>query len=333
MADAVRIEYEVLHVGDLAVTFHRTLRLPDDGREYPLPPGLGRFPLLRVDDFADRVPAGWRGRGGVFLPMWQREAMWMSFTPRHHWRPQAVKVAAGMVNAVSGGPWSDRLEADDDHLVCPPQPWLDGFKTADGQVRQFIAMPLGMGYTAEGQLTGEETFGGLQLMVVPPKAGRFAAPAPVLRRLEGAGAPDAIMAPMAAAPAAAPAGAAMGLGAGGRMRQKVYPDPHGLDAWDQDHPARVFVHIVNSAMFREITGRAAPESPVSAREYARAGLPWFDLYDEHMGDVPASDALAGLRSVKEMDAEHGFAAQQDDAPVDAPGVAAPGAGAVRDGEW
>lgn len=35
----------------LTVEFQRTLRIPDDGRTYPLPPGLGRFPLQHVDDF------------------------------------------------------------------------------------------------------------------------------------------------------------------------------------------------------------------------------------------------------------------------------------------
>lgn len=30
------------------VSFHRTLRLPDDGRDYPLPPTLGRFPVARI---------------------------------------------------------------------------------------------------------------------------------------------------------------------------------------------------------------------------------------------------------------------------------------------
>ena len=29
----------------LRVGFQRTLRIPDDDKDYPLPPGLGRFPL------------------------------------------------------------------------------------------------------------------------------------------------------------------------------------------------------------------------------------------------------------------------------------------------
>ena len=58
-----------------AIAFKRTLRIPDDGKDYPLPPGLDRFPLRHLDDVAERLPAQWRRRGGVTLPMHQAEAM------------------------------------------------------------------------------------------------------------------------------------------------------------------------------------------------------------------------------------------------------------------
>src|SRR5689334_24175096 len=74
------------HGPGVRVTFQRTLRIPDDGRTYPLPPGLGAFPLRLVRDYAARVPAGWAARGGVFLPMYQREAMWLSFGGAPHAR-------------------------------------------------------------------------------------------------------------------------------------------------------------------------------------------------------------------------------------------------------
>ena len=41
----------------LDIEFQRTLRIPDDGNTYPLPPGLGSFPIYRVEDYATRVPA------------------------------------------------------------------------------------------------------------------------------------------------------------------------------------------------------------------------------------------------------------------------------------
>ena len=43
-------------------------------------------------------------------------------------------------------------------------------------MRQFVAMPLGQGYTIEAQLTDEETYGGFQLEVFEPKEGRFNEP-------------------------------------------------------------------------------------------------------------------------------------------------------------
>ncbi len=317
----------------LGVTFQRTLRIPDDGKEYPLPPGLGNFPLRRVRDHAARVPAAWRERGGVILPMYQREAMWLYFNALH-WRPCAVKVGIGKINAISGEPWDERIEAGrQDYVVCPPQPWLDGIKSGEGFIRQFVAMPLGMGYTVEGQLTGREEFGGLQIVVYAPKPGRFPErPLRIGRRWRPGDkiALDCCM--------CMDSGVNMGLGAGGRMRQLIYPDPHGADTWDTTNTGRIFVHIANSLAWREITGEEPPATPVSARSYTQSGLPWFDLYDEKSGDVAASAALAGVKSVKEMDKEKGFAPQQDDGSIEVDPdqvkvIGEPAAQEVPDGVW
>ena len=56
----VRVDHDVLHIGPVAITFQRTLRIPDDGNDYPLPPGLGPFPVRRVADHAAKVPDSWR---------------------------------------------------------------------------------------------------------------------------------------------------------------------------------------------------------------------------------------------------------------------------------
>jgi hypothetical protein len=62
----------------LTIDFQRALRIPDDGKDYPLPPGLGlgRFPIKHVDDFAESIPSKWIKHGGVMLPMFQSEALW-----------------------------------------------------------------------------------------------------------------------------------------------------------------------------------------------------------------------------------------------------------------
>jgi hypothetical protein len=41
---------------------------------------------------------------------------------------------------VAGQPWSAGVNMEQqDYMICPNQPWLDGVKTEDGNVRQFIA--------------------------------------------------------------------------------------------------------------------------------------------------------------------------------------------------
>ncbi len=55
-------------------------------------------------------------------------------------------------------------------MVTPDQPWLDGYCVEKGTIRQFVAMPLGGGYTAEEQITGEAVHGGLQIVAYPIKA-------------------------------------------------------------------------------------------------------------------------------------------------------------------
>jgi hypothetical protein len=94
----------------------------------------------------------------------------------------------------------------------------------------------------------------------------------------------------------------MGLGAGGRMRQQIYPDCYGIDTWDTGSVSTVHVRIANSMMWREITGEEPPSTPVSARTYTEYGLPWFELYDEDRGDVAPSAELAGVKSIKDIDA-------------------------------
>lgn len=292
----VTIEKQRIWIGQrFAVSFHRTLRIPDDGRTYPLPPGLGAFPLFKVEDYWDRVPPLWREQGRAFIPMYQREALWLGLDAAP-WKPNAVKIAVGRINAISGEPYDDQLHADpQDYVVCPDQLWLDGINAGHDTIRQFVAMPLGLGYTVEAAVTGTEQLGGIQITVFEPKPGRFPDEPP----REPATSPVrfAALQPSKGAPQM------MGLGAGGVMRQKIYPDPYGIEVWDQANRGCVVVHIVNSLHFREITGVDPPPTPIDAHTYTKYGLPWFDLYDEAKGDVAPSERLAAVKTVAARDAE------------------------------
>jgi hypothetical protein len=207
------------------IGFQRTLRIPDDGKEYPLPAGLGDFPLRHVYDFSARLPAVLLRRGGVVMPMWQAEAMWIHFAGGR-WGygggyPFAVKIATGKINAVTGQAWAEPLQREpQDYVVTPRQPWLDGYCVEKGIIRQFVAMPLGQGYTVEEQLTGAAEHGGLQIVAYPMKAEVYER---LYRMPEMASFCDELVACKSSS-------LDMGLAPGGRMKQEIYEDSYGFDA-------------------------------------------------------------------------------------------------------
>jgi hypothetical protein len=327
---------EVHEDAEFSVDFQRTLRVPDDGEDYPLPAGLGEFPLEHVDDHSERVPQSWLRHGGVMVPMHAAEALWInlnsSFGREGVEYPFAVKVAAGKINAVTGEPWSvglrpgapptgpahpsrpargsgapahRRAEALQDYMVVPEQPWLDGFNAGEGVIRQFVAMPLGGGYTAEEQITGQAEVGGIQLLAYPMKADAYKRLVERERRH-----------PLGLA-FGSPAGddrihfssldewtthhmlsetVDMGLGAGGRIQQEICADPYDPDVWDLEHPARCFVHLARAEQWKALTGNAAPTEPPTPQQYRSSGIPWFD-YTQRGPVVPASEVLSALDSV------------------------------------
>ena len=307
-----------------SIDFQRTLRIPDDNRDYPLPPGLGRFPLDHVDDYADTLPDLWRQHGGVFLPMYQSEAMWLNFAGSY---PCAIKIAAGKVNAVTGEDWTNNLSAaPQDYVVVPGQPWLDGFNVADGLIRQFVAMPLGAGYSAEEQLTGKAEHGGLQIVAYPMKREIYE---------ERFRQEDAVVLagfPMMAEAVACAAEPDMGLAPGGLMRQEIYTDDYGLDAWDRDHGSRCFVHLANSDMYAAITGRMPPHDPPTARDYTDAGLPWFEYYSDRDA-LPSAKRLSGLKSLGAKAIEKGEGPLPGNDPVEPKIVKTLGKRTVREGSF
>ena len=282
----VKIEHDELLLGPVRITFERTLRIPEEGL-HDLPPGLGAFPLRRVEDYPDTAPAEWLTRGGVMLPVYQREAMWLSFDTDE---PAALQVGVGKVCAISGEIWSEELtQTPQNYASLPDQPWLDGINAGDGFIRQFVAVPLGLGATVEGQVTGEEVHGGVQLRAVGVTSD-------VLKAWRERPRSSMCM----AAPMGSIGDAGMGLGAGGRMRQEVYDDERALSDYDQDRSWRVFVHLCSAARWTEITGEVPPPTPIDRETYVRYGFPWFDYYDADHEDLAASPTLAKVKTVGDV---------------------------------
>lgn len=285
------------HIDDdagVCIDFQRTLRLPDDGRDYHLPPGLGRFPLRHIEDFDLGVSNHRKARGGVIMPMFQTDALWLNFSSLGYGRqelPVALKIGAGKINAVSGEKWMDGLSQDpQNYVVLPDQPWLDGFNVEKGKVRQFVAMPLGQGYTVEEQIDPESDVGGIQIEAIPMKKEAY-------EKLK-AQREKASSARFGLCMSMSMESMEMGLGMGGSMRQEIYDDEYGLDAWDLDNSQRCFLMLTNAEQWMAITGEEPPLSPISAEDYSKAGLPWFDYYDGDRKAIEGAKALGNIKSIK-----------------------------------
>ncbi|OTB01995.1 hypothetical protein M426DRAFT_63056 [Hypoxylon sp. CI-4A] len=368
-----RWEYEAQN---LSISFRRTIRVPDNECTSKLPPGLGKFPLLKVHDHASRLPADMAAKGGLFFPMHQREAMWIRFRSTG---PFMIKIYAGGVNVISG---EHHVEGDEtesrraertrkgesiqDYVVTPTQPWLDGIASSPGTVKQFVAMPMGEGYNVEAQLSGAEDIGGLQFEITPaiptklgppPKrTGNFVihvrtlpgklitvpcSPSSLvgsiktgIHQLEGIP-PDQqrlifdgkelLNGKSTPFPPSLPNNSAntigstltiilrlrgggghelLGIAAGGKVEQNIQRDLYDASRWNETQTIAIPVQILNSAAFRQVTGRDPPHCPIDASTYAEAGLPFFKMYEE-------PTAIAGdfgtVKSVHEIDRERGIA--------------------------
>jgi hypothetical protein len=370
----------------LTIALIRTFRIPDDGKKYPLPPGFSHFPTKLVDDFKDRVPESWNQHGGVLVPMYQSEAMWLQFNSDHisdrgAAYPFAIRIATGKRSVVTGDEWTDSLK-EGDYVVNPGQPWIDGYVITDGVIRQFIAAPLGQGFTAEEQITGKAEFGGLQIEVIPMKLENFEKRYPKLApQFKGGGilrsrsvigvtgstgskgsmgheicssnmicesSTKGLFSPQLDCStlelnargddsiAVASAVSEMGMAPGGTMAQQIYKDPYGLAEWHETVKSRCFVHFLNSMTWRTVTKTDPPTVPITAADYSRQGLPWFDHYRDDLKSAAGTTTTAGLKGVAQLDKEKGTKILPENEPAIPKKIiqtAPAGKGAVRDGTW
>jgi hypothetical protein len=97
-----------------------------------------------------------------------------------------------------------------------------------------------------------------------------------------------------------------GFGAGGKISQKINRDPLPVTAYDHSKVQQFHITIINAAYFSAVTGLPSPPSPISTSTYLQHGLPWFELYDEHIptaNNTSSATPLAGVRSIAQTDAD------------------------------
>lgn len=287
-----------MKIGNLEVIFHRTVRVPDGRTPANLPPSLGRIEAYQVSKFRENCPESWED-GGVFIPLHDMEALWMSFDSPH---PLAVIVGAGNVNAVNGEKLGTNL-VKDGYLVVPPQPWLDGWKDTDGTIYQFVATPYkkGDGLSVGEQLLKQDSkTGGIGIAIFEPKDREKLESVSKPKEHYGESMYDTLSyfgqsVKMGAEPKMRGGSfTEMGLGKGGKIVQKIYPDPHGIEAWQEKPSATMAIYLVNAKTFAEITGLPEPPMPIGHKNYKSA---WFGLSDNEMQDVQGSNSFVGLKSV------------------------------------
>ena len=318
-----RIVFDFTHVHPdaiLEVEFQRTLRMPDDGKEYGLPPGRGCFPLKAVDELKPgRAPEAWTKRGGVVLPMHRTEAMWINFRSPSGYL-FLVKIASGKVNAVTGKPWSEAPDfADQDFLELPKQRWLDGFNTGKDPrgadvIRQFVAVGLDedADFTVEKQVTGEAEHGGVQILVYPIRATAWEQRKPRFQPRTRGGLECFTAASYASScasmgfsrSAALSVRPDMGLAAGAKIRQKIVSSDIPADEWDLTQKAKCFVALANAMSWMHLTGQQPPTVAPTAADYAAAGLPFWD-YQPAGKSVGNSEILDKVKSIAELSGETG----------------------------
>jgi hypothetical protein len=219
-------------------------------------------------------------------------------------------------------------------------------------------MPLGWGLTVEQQITGQEEHGGIQIEVIPMKVEEFDRRFPkyepreektgggVLRSCSiGSYSSSSEVMSFNAAVASLDCDMSrsispdMGLGAGGQMKQDIFDDTYGLDAWDVSKRQRTFVHLANSFAWEAITGYSPHPTPCTAENYARHGYPWFDYYLDGMPVQKGGDNLKQIKSVLALGFQKGLGVFPNNASVEVPpekvhtikGEAPKDA--VRDGRW
>lgn len=297
LREQIRVEF--------SLTFQRTLRVPDDGRDYPLPAGLGCLPVRSARALKSAaIPPTWRDTPTGLLPLHPAEAAWLSFSGSH---PFAVQIAAGGVCAASGLPHVAALSREpQNYLFTPTQPWLDGFRVDAHTVRQFVAMPLGHGYTVEAQTTGSEQRGAVQIRVVPLTVdalwNQHVLPSCEARwktLTRPVCADDDILHPrgtFCSIEAFHSVCEEAGFGAGGRIRQEIYADPLPREAWDEPGALACEHHLILADRWTEFTGEPTPTPPPTPRDYAEAGIPWFD-YASPGQPLTTPAPLAGIPSV------------------------------------
>eukprot|EP00013_Stygamoeba_regulata_P002786 CAMPEP_0177644212 /NCGR_PEP_ID=MMETSP0447-20121125/8562_1 /TAXON_ID=0 /ORGANISM="Stygamoeba regulata, Strain BSH-02190019" /LENGTH=1023 /DNA_ID=CAMNT_0019146547 /DNA_START=119 /DNA_END=3190 /DNA_ORIENTATION=+ len=130
---------------DFCIQLKRGLRYPSkapaDNKPIPTPAPVGDLKSLKVADYAENIPEDVSRLGGLLLPMYQSESLWLCLSAAC---PHAVRVGVDGLNCLTGKKWTKALDStEQDFFVCPPQHWITAFKGLEpGTIQQLVPPPL-----------------------------------------------------------------------------------------------------------------------------------------------------------------------------------------------
>jgi len=289
--------------GRATIDLTQTLRVPMDGKDYPLPAGLQRIPMEATAGL--KLPGDMAKKHGAVVPMYQNEGVYITLDSN---MPVMVRVYQGGVNTATGqvasGPGMPISTTGQDGYIQQPrsmgpdQRWIDGIKNSGANtVKQFVAAPLGHGMTTEEQVKGQKTDlqGGLQIEVIPLKQ----------EYIDKLGLqPQEPARTRGMTRSIAPA-REMGVAAGGNIKQRLIdidPNRYPPDAWDVSAAKTTSLGIVNAESWKDISGKDPQRPPLTKEQYAAHKLPWFE-YNSGPAAKAKETALDGVKTIKQLQDE------------------------------
>lgn len=284
----------------LGVQLIKTKRIPEDGRKHGLPPNDGALPTKLARNVHPRfVAKEWIDRDVVLAPVADTQAMWINFIDPSSYGgfhgaaasyPFALIVATGKVNAIDGKELKLDLRAEPDtkkhNFVVTGtlheaglQRWLDGYKTDDSTVRQFVGTGHSSHTSVEEYMTGKLQWGGIQFYVVPMKAESYEKVKAEKARKEAKRARQAAEAAKDGSRAASPrmaAPAEIHVSAGGKIDQVVNFPKYPASDFDTTKAVRFWVTLVEHNAWPVLTGKSAPAPTTDVEKPAAKQSPFAD---------------------------------------------------------
>ncbi|KUJ07507.1 uncharacterized protein LY89DRAFT_789601 [Mollisia scopiformis] len=131
------------NLSSVDISFRRTVRIPERAYDHYLRTDHGAFPIYTVGEHKTRLPDQMVAKRGAFIPMYEREALWINLESK---TPFRIKIHFRGINVVSGKSegkkFCQELPSTQDYVVSGSQHYVDGVMSDDGStIMQFIATP------------------------------------------------------------------------------------------------------------------------------------------------------------------------------------------------